>query len=180
MQNNQNAKDRLRKQAEAKLAAEGDPEPELSTYEARRLIHELRTHQIELEMQNEALRHAEKELVEVRDRFSDLYDFAPVGYLTINDKGIILQANLTLSSILEVERAHLIGQSIIPFVVDSKAFGEYLHKCLQKHEQVLTGAALKVQGVERDVQLTGVSLDSNEFNTRVIRLAITLYQFETL
>jgi len=58
---------------------------------------ELRTHQIELEMQKEALRRLECELAEVRNSYADLYDFAPVGYVTVSGEGIILQANLTLA-----------------------------------------------------------------------------------
>ena len=63
------------------------PPEVLSPDEATRLIHELRVHQIELEMQNEELRLSEARLEESRSRYADLYDFAPVGYLTLDDGG---------------------------------------------------------------------------------------------
>jgi PAS domain-containing protein len=61
-------------------------------------VHELQVHQIELEMQNEDLRRVQNELEKARNSFSDLYDFAPIGYFTFDKKGLILQVNLTVSS----------------------------------------------------------------------------------
>ena len=75
----------LRRRAEALLAAEAILPEELSPAEATRLIHELRVHQIELEMQNEELRLSQARLEESRSKYADLYDFAPVGYLTLDE-----------------------------------------------------------------------------------------------
>lgn len=105
----------LRKRAEEKISNISQPE-ELSADEARRLVHELRVHQIELEMQNDALLEAQAELVESNSRFSDLYNFAPVGYLTIDESSNILEANLTLTRQLGVERSKLIGRSFLTFI----------------------------------------------------------------
>ena len=127
MQDNKDADNALRRQAEAKLAAAGEDVPETSAQDARELIHELRTHQIELEMQNEQLRRAEQELIEARDRFADLYDFAPVGYVTISDKGLIRQANLTLASMLGVDRGALTGQRFSGFIDPADSDRWYLH-----------------------------------------------------
>jgi PAS domain S-box-containing protein len=109
---------KLRERAEAVLGAQGEDLPNASPEEVRKLVQELRTHQIELEMQNEDLRRAQEELVESRDRYSDLYDFAPVGYLTVSEQGLILKANLTVAEMLGVERARLIQRRFSAFLVD--------------------------------------------------------------
>ena len=67
--------------------------------EAAQALHELTVHQIELEMQNEELRHAQAELEAARARYFDLYDLAPVSYLTIGQNGLILEANLTAAKL---------------------------------------------------------------------------------
>jgi PAS domain S-box-containing protein len=80
------------------------------------LIHELRVHQIELEMQNEELRHTQNRFENTRARYADLYDFAPVGYFSMNQKGVIDEANLTIATMLGVDGGTLIGQAFTRFV----------------------------------------------------------------
>ncbi len=80
------------------------------------LIHELRVQQIELELQNEELRRAQLELEESRDRFANLFDFSPVGYLTIDADNRIIEANLTIAKLLGVERGKLVGQMLRQYV----------------------------------------------------------------
>ncbi len=72
------------------------------------LVHELQVHQIELEMQNEELRRAQGQLGEALAKYSDLYDFAPVGYVTSDKDGLILESNLTFAGQLGIERGRLI------------------------------------------------------------------------
>ena len=81
------------------------------------VLHELRVHQIELEMQNDELCHAQQELEASREKYFDLYDLAPVGYVTLNEKGIILEANLTAAALLRKERSHLMGQPLTLFII---------------------------------------------------------------
>lgn len=81
-----------------------------------KLLRELNASQIKLEMQNENLREAQVELEESRDRYLDLYDFAPIGYLTVSERGIVLAANLTASTMLGVERAKLLHHRFDRFI----------------------------------------------------------------
>src|SRR5208283_3636004 len=74
------------------------------------LLEELHIHQVELEMQNEELRSMQRELEQSRKEYSDLYDFAPVGYLTISEEGRIVKTNLTAAKQLGMERSILIGK----------------------------------------------------------------------
>ncbi|MDR3555758.1 MAG: histidine kinase dimerization/phospho-acceptor domain-containing protein [Syntrophobacteraceae bacterium] len=76
--------------------------------DSQRVVHELQVHQIELEMQNEELRMAQRQLGESLAKYSDLYDFAPVGYITSNRDGLILETNLTFAGQLGVERGRLV------------------------------------------------------------------------
>ena len=80
------------------------------------LLHELLVHKVELEMQNEELRRAYNALEEARDRYIDLYEFAPVGYITINREGLISEINLTGSALLGVDRTKLINRRFSKFV----------------------------------------------------------------
>jgi len=84
--------------------------------ETQRLLHELRVHQIELEMQNEELRRTQMDLDAVRTRYFDLYDLAPVGYCTISEEGRILQANLTAATLLASNRRALVNRPFSQFI----------------------------------------------------------------
>jgi len=142
----QGGKNDIRQRAEAQLAGLGEQEPELSPDDTRKLIHELRIHQIELEMQNEELRKTELELSEARDRFIELYDFSPVGYASISAEGIIMQANLTLARLLGVERSRLIKKSFPSFIAGEDQDKYYLYgksAFTAKHQNHSIGIRLK-------------------------------------
>ena len=79
-------------------------------------MHELEVHQIERELQNEELRRAQSELEESRDLLLDLYDLAPVGYLTLREDTVILRANLRAAALLGVERHALMGKRFTRFL----------------------------------------------------------------
>ncbi|EFL51511.1 PAS/PAC sensor signal transduction histidine kinase [Solidesulfovibrio fructosivorans JJ]] len=110
-------KDKLRIQAEL-LAEAGKAETgeNFSREEIRQAFHELHVHQIELEMQNEELRRAQVELEAARARYFDLYDLAPVGYCTVSEPGLVLEANLTVATMLGLNRDALVGQPWTRFV----------------------------------------------------------------
>jgi len=110
--------DDLRRRADYKLRKknEGKPEnPEAQTG-VNRLVHELNVHKIELEMQNEELRKAQLALEETRDKYIDLYDFAPVGYFTFTPEALIQEVNLTGAALLGIERQKLISARFRRFV----------------------------------------------------------------
>jgi len=104
----------LRQEAEAQLA-HGAPKTDGPSHPAI-LLHELQVHQIELEMQNDELRRAQVALEESRDRYVDLYEFAPVGYLTITREGVISEINLTGAKLLGAERNKLLRRRFGSFV----------------------------------------------------------------
>jgi signal transduction histidine kinase len=101
------AEDRLRARASNRRSTAAVPQ---SAADAKRLLHELQVHQIELELQNAELRQARDELEVALDNYTDLYDFAPSGYFTFAPTGAILQANLTGATLVGIERSRLVGQ----------------------------------------------------------------------
>jgi hypothetical protein len=100
--------------------------------ESLRLLHELQVHQIELEMQNAELLQARGEVESMLEKYTDLYDFAPVAYFTLDHVGAILAANLTAASFLGIERSRLLGRRFSLFVVNEhrQLFSEFLGKVL--------------------------------------------------
>jgi PAS domain S-box-containing protein len=106
----------LRDGAEEQLARSPEPSHNLNEQSPEELIHELQVHQIELETQAEELRKAHLALEESRDKFLDLYEFAPVGYLTLTDKARITEVNLTGVTLLGVERSRLIREPFSKFI----------------------------------------------------------------
>jgi len=91
--------------------------PDVADQNTEQILHELRVHQVQLEMQNEELRWAQEELDASRARYFDLYDLAPVGYCTLSGRGRILEANLTAATLLGVARATLVQQPFSRFIL---------------------------------------------------------------
>ncbi len=118
----------LRRRAEEALQGKSIDVQTLSVEEIHRLIHELQVHQIELEMQNEALRQTQQHLETARDQYSDLYDFSPLGYFSIAETGLILQANFTGAALLGVQRRFLIGMPFFRFVARQDQDRYYRHR----------------------------------------------------
>ena len=124
----------LRRRAEKRLRQQ-PPETGPARTEAgtERLVHELEVHKIELEMQNEELRQARKELEAGLEKYRDLYDFAPVGYLTLDRQGMVREANLTSARLLGIERARLVQRrfGLCVSAADQPAFNAFLAKVFE-------------------------------------------------
>jgi PAS domain S-box-containing protein len=108
-----NAESRLRLRQRSREYGSGAPQ---SAIDSRRLLHELQVHQVELEMQNAELQAARDRMEGLLEKYTDLYDFAPVGYFSLDERGRILEVNLTGAALLGVERSRLVGQRLPHFV----------------------------------------------------------------
>ncbi len=107
--------DRLRRQAEKLI--DGQPEYALAHVpDVLELIHELRIHQAELELQNDELKRAQLELAALNKEYTNLYEFAPCGYITLSKTGIINRANLTATRLLGENRERLLHRSLSNFI----------------------------------------------------------------
>ncbi|MFP4437240.1 MAG: ATP-binding protein [Chloroflexaceae bacterium] len=126
----------LRQRAEAVLQGATINLEDISVEEVQRLIQELRVHQVELSIQNEELRQAQEEIKVSRDAYIDLYDFAPVGYLTIVNEQIV-EANLTAATLLGVERSALLQQPVTHFILPEDQDTYYFHSRRLTESQAL-------------------------------------------
>jgi PAS domain S-box-containing protein len=104
-----------------------------------RLNHELQVHQIELEMQNEELRRLQEEIEVARTRYFDLYDSAPVGYCTLSEKGLIIEANLAAAKLVGVIRSAFVNQPLARFIFneDQDIFFLHSHKLFETGEPLV-------------------------------------------
>lgn len=119
-----------RARAEALVSAQGAGE--MNEVDAKRLVHELRVHQVELELQNEALREARLEAEAGWERFQALYDFSPAGYFSVDREGAILEMNLAGACLLGVARGqglNLHFQQLLR-VREQPSFMAFLHQSL--------------------------------------------------
>jgi PAS domain-containing protein len=115
----------LRRRAEEKLAR-GDGEDVLEE-SAERTLHELRVHQIELEMQNDELRRAQAELEKSRSRYFDLYDLAPVGFYSLDEAGVIEDSNLAFEAMLDLTRGEATRRKLSQYIHRDDQDVYYLH-----------------------------------------------------
>ncbi len=94
----------------------------------RKMLHQLQVHQIELEMQNEELIRTQWELEAARTRYFDLYDLAPIGYFTLNEHGLIVEANLMAAKMFGCNRSDLVDTPISNFIYRTDQDVYYLHR----------------------------------------------------
>jgi PAS domain S-box-containing protein len=115
------------KQTRSRAVADPGSSP-LSPESASLLLHDLRVHQVELEMQNDELRQTQQQLEASRARYFDLFDLAPIGYFTLSQTGLIEEANFTAAGILGVPRSALVKQQLTRFIVSADQDLYYHHR----------------------------------------------------
>ena len=160
----------LRGGAEEQLARSPKPSPDLAGKTPEQLVHELQVHQIELETQAEELRNAQLALVESRDKYLDLYDFAPIGYLSLTDKALIEDVNLSGAALLGVLRNDLINHGIGRFILpgDLEKWDQYFIKVRQHiGKQVCTLMFTREDGSIFPARLEGVQTTVSGAATKV-------------
>jgi signal transduction histidine kinase len=138
----------VRRRAEARLGARGvEGHRNEPPAEARRVIHELEVHQIELEMQNEELLRVHDELEASLAHSAELYDFAPVGYATLDGKSTIIEINHAGAKMLGKERARLVGHRFASWVTrETRPALEQLLGALQNEEKASCDLTLISEG----------------------------------
>lgn len=142
--------ERLRARAEERLRAGREAASPAGGNEADalRLLHELQVHQVELELQNAELERSRDELEAALERYTDLYDFAPVGYLTLTRDGGIYSANLTAADLLGVPRARLLGRRFVTFLPfpERPLFDAFLERTLTDTQRETCEVSLEPSG----------------------------------
>ena len=140
-----------------------------------RLLHELQVHQIELEMQNRELREAREQIEEARDRYAELYDFAPVGYMILDENGVIEEINLTGASMLGKERSNILGRPFFSYLdrKDRDPFRHVLKECREKSEKEIAEVGLVKDGTILHAQAVCVPFVDARTGRRVVRASLT-------
>jgi len=132
------------------------------TTSTAQLMHDLQVHQIELQQQNEELRRAQIALEVSHARYFDLYDLAPVGYLTVADNGVILQANLSAATLLGLPRGELVRQPLSRYIV--KSFQDTYYQCRRQLMETGQTQSCELKLLQSDGMARWVKLDVSAIN----------------
>jgi PAS domain S-box-containing protein len=164
----------LRRRAENKLQAAQTEFLPRTEHEMRRLLHELEVHRIELEIQNSELRQAREEMEGVLASYTDLYEFAPVGYFTLDHDGVVRALNLAGATLLGLERFRLLGRSFLSFVPPESGpgFGSLLGKVLGGRGKEVLELPMLREGEPLYVQIEAVA-DPTGRECRIAAIDIT-------
>ncbi len=158
--------DKLKKKAElraeAELKLEGalknfDDLPSEKMSDVKSLVHEVQVYSIELELQNQELMETQNDLVNYKNKLEELFDFAPVGYLILDEDSIIHNANLTICSLLKVDRSKILNKKLYSFIEESDDKDD-LFKALRTHFKT---------GKKSSFEIDFIDGDGNNINTRI-------------
>ena len=170
--NTDNIQERLRAAAEERLSQISPVEE--AHYSSQKLLHELQVYQIELEIQNEELRRSQVALEESRDRYLDLYEFAPVGYITLSLDGLIKEVNLTGVSLFGVERKQMVRRRFSSFVVledRDRWYRQFLN--ILKQEKKQSCELRLIRSNQSPFQASLDCLNLSDGPAPVVRVAVT-------
>ncbi|HII95362.1 MAG TPA: PAS domain S-box protein [Candidatus Methanofastidiosum sp.] len=162
-----NSKENLRDRAKKSLSEKHFEDSEYENKETEILIYDLRVHQIELEMQNNELQRLHRELEESRNKYFDLYNYAPMGYFTLNEKTIVAEVNLTGANLLGIDRNKIINQRFSKFIAPEYQDTFYYHR---KHafetneKQTCEIKLIKKDGNQFYVQMETIALPQHKKN----------------
>ncbi len=166
----------LRKRAEGVLAKQKSRLQKLSSTNLKKLVHELGTHQIELEMQNEELRNSHMELESLSARYADLYDFSPVGYFSFDEHGVVKEVNLTGAKMLGITKPLLLNKPILSSIAPAHRtiFSNHLKEVFRTGTRTSCEIALvKKDGSSFQAQLISISFDKGAESSGVCRTAVS-------
>ncbi len=164
----------LRREAEERFAERRRETGQPPGY-VEKLLHELQVHQIELELQNEELRSTQVQLQESLTQYSDLYDFAPVGYFTLNEEGLILRANLAGATLLGVERRNLMNKPLRTFIANESrtVFDDFRRTLFKTLTKQLCEVKLSREGnLSAHVLVEGMVIEDTQGSGKQCRIAI--------
>ncbi|MBF0328782.1 MAG: PAS domain S-box protein [Nitrospirae bacterium] len=166
----------LRKKAEQILEQKRLTMPSFYSADAEKVMHDLTVHQIELELQNEELRQTQIELEKSRNKYSALFELAPVGYFTMDKNTKIREANLTGCRQFELDRSQIIGQPFSHFVAPDAQDLFYFHmrKVLESSKRVSDEIKLRRStGVFFYALIESLAIEDPENGKSVIRFVIS-------
>jgi PAS domain S-box-containing protein len=167
----------LRERAEKQIKESARVPKALHRYDVLELVHGLEVHQVELELQNEELRSSQAEIEASRKKYFDLYDLAPIGYVTLDQNGLIQEANLTAAELFRTERRRLKGVVFARFVDTScrDDFHRFFRRLFASGKREERELRLATGGqVPLDVLLSGIAVrDDDKRKPPVCQIAIT-------
>ncbi|MFN0107205.1 MAG: response regulator [Bryobacteraceae bacterium] len=171
----------LRRKAEKLMREEAAGNSRIASFDAidqQKSLHELQVHQIELEMQNDELRRAQEQVEASRSRYFQLFDLAPVGYVTLNGDGIIAEANLTAAGMMRVDRSALAGKPLTRFlaIADQDIFYQLRRRLVATGERQTAELRLRRSGSDEcwvELEATAAIGESGAPHCRIAIIDIT-------
>jgi PAS domain S-box-containing protein len=148
------------------------PSPE----EIHLLVQECEARRCELEAHNEDLRRVQRQLERYRDRYIDLYDFAPLGYVTLDEDGYVQEMNLAGAKLLGADRSEVIGYSLLDYVAeaDRTVFQEHVRACVHERQEATAEVhILAKDGRRMAVQLRSIPVKETDEDTVFCKTAFT-------